>query len=408
MVVEGTPLVRRFRWLPDSIMAIGSYLGETQERRGKRRIIVAALVLTTPVIAAVGIGRMATGHPWEGLGNIVQVGIHLAILGVLRLWPRSFAAAMHVLAGADIAIIAVTTLALGGLVASGLNVLWAFVSVVVALIALSRKAAASWFGVYAVAVILTLIGRTWLDTGERPDNVAFETTVNVIGASLLIFFVMIYFVRQREFFQRQSDSLLHNILPDSIATRLKVETSSIADSYESATVLFADVVGFTPMSAGMVADDLVALLDEIFSSLDAIVDELGLEKIKTIGDEYMVASGVPNPRADHAYAMAEFALTTRDLLEQRLFGGRRIELRIGVHSGPVVAGIIGDSKFSYDLWGDTVNTASRLESHGVPGEIHISTTTRDLISDRFECERRGMVDLKGKGETETWFLRART
>jgi guanylate cyclase len=305
-------------------------------------------------------------------------------------------------------IITLATMALGGLATSGFHILWAFVSVMVALVALSRRAAAFWFGVYALAVAITVAGGSWLDTGERPDSLTVDTIINVAGASLLIFMVMVYFVRQRELFQRQSDDLLHNILPASIAEKLKVESSVIADRYEMATVLFADVVGFTPMTAAMDADELVGLLDDIFTTLDTIAAEMGLEKIKTVGDEYMVAAGVPEVRADHAHAMAEFALAIRDIVAERDFGGHRIELRIGMHSGPVVAGIIGQAKFSYDLWGDTVNTASRLETFGVPGEIHISRTTRDLIADEFECERRGMVALKGKGETETWFLRGRT
>ena len=393
--------------LPEALLGIGGYPGESSDRRGKRRIIVAALILTTPVILLVGVMRLGTGHLWEGIANLAQVSAHLAVLVALQWWPQRFTGVMHWLSGADMLIIALATLAMGGLVASGFNLLWAFVSVMIALIALSRRAAAAWFLVYSVAVIVTVVGKSWLDTGERPESLAVDTTINVAGASLLIFLVMVYFVKQREMFQRQSDDLLNNILPASIAEKLKVESSVIADRYEMATVLFADVVGFTPMTANMDADELVGLLDDIFSTLDSIADEMGLEKIKTVGDEYMVAAGVPEARVDHAHAMARFAIATRDIVGSRDFGGHQIELRIGMHSGPVVAGIIGQAKFSYDLWGDTVNTASRLESFGVPGEIHISRATRDLISDAYECGRRGMVELKGKGETETWFLRGR-
>ena len=393
--------------LSEAMLGIGSYPGESTDRRGKRRIIVGALVLTTPVILLTGVMRIATGHSWAGLANLAQVAAHVAVLVALHYWPRRFTAAMHWLSGMDMFIITLATLAVGGLAPSGFQMLWAFVSVMIALIALSRRAAAIWFGVYSVAVIVTVVGGSWLDTGERPDSLAVDTAINATGASLLIFLVMVYFVKQRELFQRQSDDLLNNILPASIAEKLKVESSVIAERYEMATVLFADVVGFTPMTADMDADELVALLDDIFSTLDSIAGDMGLEKIKTVGDEYMVAAGVPEPRADHAHAMARLALAIRDIVGQRDFGGHRIELRIGMHSGPVVAGIIGQAKFSYDLWGDTVNTASRLEAFGVPGEIHISRVTRDLIADQFECERRGLVALKGKGETETWFLRSR-
>lgn len=393
--------------LPEALLGIGSYPGESSDRRGKRRIIVAALILTLPLILLASVIRLTSGHPWQGLANLVQAMAHGGVLVALVWWPRRFTAVMQWLSGADMLIIGLATMAMGGLAASGFHILWAFVSVMVALIALSRRAAAWWFGMYSVVVGITVVGASWLDTGERPDSLAADTTINVAGASLLIFLVMVYFVRQREIFQRQSDDLLNNILPAAIAEKLKAESSVIADRFEMATVLFADVVGFTPMTADMDADELVNLLDDIFSTLDTIAGEMGLEKIKTVGDEYMVAAGVPEARADHAHAMAEFALATRQIVASRDFGGHRIDLRIGMHSGPVVAGIIGQAKFSYDLWGDTVNTASRLETFGVPGEIHMSRATRDLIADHFECERRGMVSLKGKGETETWFLQGR-
>lgn len=393
--------------LPEGLLAIGSHPAESSDRRGKRRIIVAALILTSPLIVLATVLRFAEGHPWQASANLAQAVFHVVVLVALHWWPHRFAAVMHWLSGGDMVIIALATMALGGMGFSGFHMLWAFASVMIALIALSRSAAAAWFGLYSVAVAITVVGGSWLDTGERPQSVAADTAINVVGASSLIFLVMVYFVRQRELFQQQSDDLLNNILPAPIAEKLKVVSAVIADRYEMATVLFADVVGFTPMTADMDADELVGLLDDIFTTLDTIAEQIGLEKIKTVGDEYMVAAGVPQERVDHAHAMAEFALATQHVVGQRDFGGHHIELRVGMHSGPVVAGIIGQAKFSYDLWGDTVNTASRLETFGVPGEIHLSRATRDLIADRFECEQRGMVALKGKGETETWFLRGR-
>jgi guanylate cyclase len=215
---------------------------------------------------------------------------------------------------------------------------------------------------------------------------------------------MAYFVRQRDRFQQESDDLLHNILPDEIATKLKTDHSMIADDFKAASVLFADVVGFTPMSSKMSPPELVGLLNSVFSTFDDFVRDLGLEKIKTVGDEYMVASGVPRPRADHAHAIAELALRIRDHCAQHQFLGHDLQLRIGINSGPVVAGIVGTHKFAYDLWGDVVNTASRMESHGLPGSIQISSATFDLIRDDFVCELRGTVEVKGQGDTETYFL----
>ena len=178
----------------------------------------------------------------------------------------------------------------------------------------------------------------------------------------------------------------------------------IADDYQETSVLFADVVDFTPMSADMSPPELVGLLNDLFSAFDGFVDELGLEKIKTVGDEYMVAAGVPEPRPDHAHAVAELALLIRDYLTHREFDGHTITMRIGINSGPVVAGIVGTHKFAYDLWGDVVNTASRMESSGMPGAIQITPATYALVDDAFVCEPRGAVSVKGKGEMTTFLL----
>jgi class 3 adenylate cyclase len=203
----------------------------------------------------------------------------------------------------------------------------------------------------------------------------------------------------------RSEGLLHNILPATIATRLKAGEEPIADGVQSASVLFADIVGFTALSAKMSADDLVNLLNEIFSRIDERVAAHGLEKIKTIGDAYMVAAGIPESRDDHAEAITRFALELPEALRGLDHPDvKELQLRIGIHSGPVVTGVIGKRKFSYDLWGDTVNTASRMESHGVAGRIQISEATRALLDDRFELTERGPIDVKGKGEMTTWFV----
>ena len=172
-------------------------------------------------------------------------------------------------------------------------------------------------------------------------------------------------------------------------------------------MLFADVVNFTPISAGMSSSQLVTLLDRVFTTFDGFVEELGLEKIKTVGDAYMVASGVPEAREDHAEAIAELALRIRDHSATNEFDGHKIALRVGINSGPVVAGIIGSHKFAYDLWGDVVNTASRMESEGVPGSIQVSPATYELIRDRFVCDPRGVISVKGKGEMDTYILVSR-
>ena len=206
--------------------------------------------------------------------------------------------------------------------------------------------------------------------------------------------------------QGKSEKLLLNILPSPIVDRLKLSSEAIADGFAEATVLFADIVGFTELSSRLSPKELVHRLNEIFSAFDALVEKHGLEKIKTIGDAYMVVGGLPEPRSDHAIAMAQFAIEMRSELQrinERL--GESIDIRIGINSGPVVAGVIGTKKFIYDLWGDAVNVASRMESHGKPGEIHVSDTTYQKLRSHFHLEPRGMIHVKGKGDMETYWLR---
>jgi class 3 adenylate cyclase len=209
------------------------------------------------------------------------------------------------------------------------------------------------------------------------------------------------FLQQRtiEEERAKSDRLLRNMLPEVIAERLKTMPGAIADGHEAVSVLFADIAGFTPMSAKMSPDELVRLLNEIFSTFDGMAARHGLEKIKTIGDAYMVVGGVSSARPDHATAVAKMALEMRDATAR--FG---LQMRIGAHTGPAVAGVIGTAKYSYDLWGDTVNTASRMESHGAPGRIHITDEFRAALDARWKLEERGVVEIKGKGPMKTWWL----
>jgi class 3 adenylate cyclase len=210
--------------------------------------------------------------------------------------------------------------------------------------------------------------------------------------------------RERE----KSERLLHNILPATIAERLKNGEATIAESFPNVTVLFADLSGFTEFSEHVDPQQVVGLLDEIFSTFDHLAHAHGVEKIKTIGDAYMAVSGLPVPRPDHAEAMAVMAIgmqeAFRGVMRNR---GLALELRVGMHSGPVAAGVIGRQKFTYDLWGDTVNLASRMESHGEPSRIHVSPTTRALLGDAFRFADRGEVSIKGRGTLHTFFLLGR-
>ena len=208
--------------------------------------------------------------------------------------------------------------------------------------------------------------------------------------------------------REKSERLLLNILPAPIAERLKTGSSTIADRFAEATVLFSDLVGFTKISARVTAEELVSRLNELFQAFDSLAEVHGVEKIKTIGDAYMVAGGLPIPQPDHAERIANMALGMLGAIEE--YNARAeepFEIRIGIHTGPVVAGVIGSAKFAYDLWGDTVNTASRMESNSLPGRIHVSEATHDLLRARYRLESRGTIEVKGKGEMKTYFLEAR-
>jgi class 3 adenylate cyclase len=209
--------------------------------------------------------------------------------------------------------------------------------------------------------------------------------------------------------QERSERLLLNILPAPIADRLKRDQGVIADRFPEVTVLFADLVEYTRRSEGVAPERVVATLDGLFTVFDELTRRHGLEKIKTVGDAYMVAGGLPEPRPDHAEAVADLALAIREEVAGHADPrGQPLQVRIGIDTGPVVAGVIGRHKFSYDLWGDTVNTASRMESQGVPGCIQVTDRTRRRLGDRYRFERRGPIQVKGKGELVTWFLVARS
>ena len=212
--------------------------------------------------------------------------------------------------------------------------------------------------------------------------------------------------RQVEAAHAENEKLLLNILPAPIAARLRAGEQIIADRHEDLSLLFADIVGFTQLSAGLPPERAIDLLDELFRHLDDLVDRYELEKIKTIGDAYMVVGGLPPRTDDHLARVASMALDLNEVLERRT-GEHPVTMRIGLHVGPAVAGVIGTRKFIYDVWGDTVNTASRLEAYGVAERIQVTDAVRERLADRFVFEPRGTVELKGMGPTPTWFLRGR-
>ncbi len=389
------------------VSGIGAVAGDSVELRLRKALLVTVALMVLPAAAIWGAlywvagERVAALLPWAYLGG------SLASLGAFGL-TGSYALLRRAQLLLILGIPFLLTLSLGGLAASGGAILWSLLAALGAVTFDSPRRAWRWFLAFAVALAAT----TPLAALIRPVAATLPETLllaflamNIGAVSLIAFVLLAVFARQREDAQQKADGLLLNILPAEIAELLKADSRQIAEQFDDASILFADVVDFTPLSARMSPSEVVGLLDRLFTDFDELVDRYDLEKIKTIGDAYMVASGVPRRRPDHARILAEMALEMRDVVANHSRDdGRALELRIGINSGPVVAGVIGRRKFIYDLWGDAVNTASRMESHGAAGQIQIGEATYELLKDDFVCEPRGPVEIKGKGIIQTWYL----
>ena len=300
--------------------------------------------------------------------------------------------------------------ALGGFVNGSAVVLWSLICPLGAMLFDEPRHAPRWFLAFIslVAVSGFLQPYVRFSNNLSPQLIIFFFAMNLIAVGSLVFMMIFYFVSQKNMFQQKSETLLLNILPKEIAAILKNESRTIADQYEEASVLFADMVGFTPLSAQLPPVEMVELLNEAFSFFDSLLDKYDVEKIRTIGDSYMAVSGVPRRRANHAQVLVRMALEMRDYIATHTFrNGQRVNFRIGINSGSMIAGVIGRRKFVYDVWGDAVNIASRMESHGLGGAVQITQTTYELIKDEFVCEPRGTVNVKGKGEMEVWLVVSR-
>ncbi len=300
---------------------------------------------------------------------------------------------------------------LGGYVASSAVSLWALVAAIGTLFFFTAAESIPWFVAFCGLTVLSgLLDPTVSRTPAAiPDGVRTAFFVlNVTGVSLTAYLLLQYAVRARDEAFARSEGLLLNVLPPSIAERLKRNPGVIAEAHEQVTVLFADIVDFTPFAEHTAPERVVGVLDQVFSAFDALAERHGVEKIKTAGDAYMAASGLPVARPDHAEAMADMALDMRAAFAA-LCASLELDLsiRIGLASGPVVAGVIGRHKFTYDLWGETVNTASRMESHGVPGRIQVTVATFEHLRAAYELEERGEIEIKGVGRRRTWFLEGR-
>jgi adenylate cyclase len=391
---------------------IGADARDDEELRQKKALLVVLAVLILPV-------SVVWGSLYLSLGSAVGVVpfVYFAVsLGSLVVFART--RRFHPFLVTQLLDILLTTtvgqMLVGGFLPSGGVGLWGILAPLGALVFLEVRQAVAWFVAFVVVFLLTgIAGEVLFSDADLP--VWFISTMlalNVVGTASIAFTILASFAHQRNVAltalraeQEKSEVLLLNILPSAIAERLKAAAQPIADHFAAASIVFADVVDFTPLAQRLPPAEMVGMLDQLFSRFDALVERHGLEKIKTIGDCYMAAAGVPSADPDHAPKAARLALDMRnELAVSDQVGLPGLELRIGINSGPVVAGVIGTKRFLYDLWGDAVNTASRMESHGTPGEIQITRATYELLKDEFVCRRRGTIDVKGKGEMETWYL----
>jgi guanylate cyclase len=394
--------------LADRALSIGADPRDTADERFRKRLLVGVALIILPIGFIWGCLYWLVGEhgvaltPWAYvIGSAISLVVFARTrnFGLLRTAQQTL-----ILVGP-----ALGTIMLGGLDESSSVILWSLFAPLGAVAFDRPQRAWPWFAAFVATILLTLP----LSEIVRPNGAdlpaAFVRTfdvLNIVVVSLIAMLLLVTFARGRDAAQARVEALLLNVLPAEVAQRLQSDPNSIADHFDDASILFADVVDFTPLSSRLDAREVVGLLDRLFTSFDELVDRYEVEKIKTIGDCYMAAAGVPRKRQDHAHALAALALEMRECAKICLpeDAEHDLRLRIGISSGPVVAGVIGRRRFLYDLWGDTVNMASRMESHGAPDAIQITRSTWEHLRDDFVTEPLGLVDVKGKGGVETWRL----
>jgi adenylate cyclase len=391
---------------------VGADPSDDEETRLQKALLILIAILILPISGIWAVLYLTFGA-WTGWLAVLYAAISIGSIALFAR-TRNFDLLLNIQLLAIAVAPTVSMIPIGGLLPTGGVGVWGIMAPLGALVFRGVGAGIRWFILWLVLFLGSGVAATVLNS-PSPLPEWFSSlmlALNISVGGTMVFTLLALFAKQRQdalvnlrIAQERAESLLLNILPGSIAERLKASPKMIADQFQAASVMFADVVDFTPRSSGLTAPEVVGLLDRLFGEFDTLAEKYGLEKIKTIGDAYMVASGVPDPRPDHARALGLLAL---DMLAATGAGGSvgdlKLELRIGINSGPVVAGVIGRKRFLYDLWGDAVNTASRMEFHGAPGRIQITRATYELLKDEFECEYHGTVAVKGKGEMETWYL----
>jgi adenylate cyclase len=408
--------VTAFRAILASTLArlaqVGADPRDDEETRLRKALLVLIAVLILPISVIWGALYLTFGGP-VGITALMYFAVSLVSIGVFAR-TRDFELLLRVQLLDIVLAPTLSMIPLGGVLGSGGVGLWGILAPMGALVFRGVQSAIRWYVAFLVLFVGSGIAGILLGFVSPLPSWFTNTmlTLNVAVGGTMVFTLLALFAKQREdalvalrSAQERAENLLLNVLPGSIAERLKASPRTIADQFRAASILFADVVDFTPRSEQLPASEVVGILDRLFSHFDVLAERYGLEKVKTIGDCYMVAAGVPDPRPDHARVLALLALDMVEAMRSKDgVGDLGLELRVGINSGPVVAGVIGRKRFLYDLWGDAVNTASRMESQGAPNRIQITRATYELLRDEFVCEPRGTVAVKGKGDMETWYL----
>ena len=385
------------------VLSIADLPGDDDDVRLRKRMGVAAALIT--IVAPLSL-PFETPNP---IGWVLTLGLsaysvlNLVVLARTRRFERFV---ILLIASGPVFVFCANAIA-GGVTSSGAASVWTFLTPAYGILALGPRRATPWMIVFLGALLVNVafdpIIRTWF--GPPPYVVQLAYYAQNVGIPLTIAFLLLRYtdIRRREA-EARSDELLTNAIPRSIADRLRHGESRIAELYPETTVVFADVAGFTPWASATEPARVVALLDDLFSRFDRAAAEVGVEKIKTVGDAYMAVAGAPEPRPDHPVAALRFGRAVLAEVEAwRLANDLDLEVRVGLASGPAVGGIIGRQRLLFDLWGGTVNTAARMESTGVPGRIQLAASTRDRLGepDRFEARE---VDVKGLGRMTTYLL----
>jgi class 3 adenylate cyclase len=377
-------------------------------RRSQKVLAAMIFLCAGPLVLINGIGSFTAGL--NGVGWVLLLlGVFLIVSFLVEIrYPTFYVPLAYTAFVVSLAANLLAHLFAGGTTSGNFNIGWAVLTPLLAVLLVDRRALLLVMVPFLLVVLGVVVFEPWALANMpqiNPTYMLINYAFGLASLGVMIALASLYLVGQIENYRRRADDLLLNILPGSVATRLKENRETIADGFSEVTVLFADIVDFTAMSSNADPVEVVNLLNDVFSEFDELANKHGLEKIKTIGDAYMVAAGLPEPRPDHSEAILLFALEMLEAVEkQEGLNGEPVRLRIGINTGPVVAGVISRQKFIYDLWGDAVNVASRMESNGLTNQIQVTQAVKEKLDGRYTFTAREPIAIKGKGMMVTYLF----